>query len=108
MDAFHVAFGGHMGIDIAAVLLCGALYVAYADTALFATFLRVLTVAGAFHNFIIRRFEELGELRSLFEWLLRLVLWHKPPILLCFSAISPSLASGVVEAYCLPNLCRAV
>jgi hypothetical protein len=38
-------------------LLCGALYVLYAETELFATFLKVLTVAGAFHNFIIRRFE---------------------------------------------------
>jgi hypothetical protein len=33
----------------------------YADTALMATTLEVLTVAGAFHYFIIRRCEDLAE-----------------------------------------------
>jgi hypothetical protein len=42
-------------------LLCAALYVTFSDTALFAVFLKVLTVAGAFHNFIIRRFEGLSD-----------------------------------------------
>lgn len=38
-------------------LVCATVAVAFQDTPLWASFLQVLATAGAFHNFIIRRFE---------------------------------------------------
>jgi hypothetical protein len=39
-------------------LLAAAVYVAYVESAMWAVFMQTLTVAGGFHNFVIRRFEE--------------------------------------------------
>lgn len=37
------------------------MYVYFAETQLMASFLQVLTVAGGFHNFVIRRFEDMND-----------------------------------------------
>lgn len=42
-------------------LLSAALYVHFSDTPLMGSFLQVLTVAGGFHNFVIRRFEDMSD-----------------------------------------------
>lgn len=42
-------------------LLAAAMYVYFAETQLMASFLQVLTVAGGFHNFVIRRFEDMND-----------------------------------------------
>ena len=42
---------------LAISIVSAGIYTMYKDTELFATFILVLTTAGAFHNFVIRRFE---------------------------------------------------